>query len=235
MLLTMHDVVAGYMGKPVLQSVSLGVNAGEILALIGPNGAGKSTVLKAVMGIVPPQSGRVTFDGRELTRLPSADHVTAGIGYVLQGGRVFTDLTIGENLVLGGYVLRDKREIRRRIDEALAIFPELKPRLAMRASVLSGGERQMLALCMSLVLRPKLWLLDEPSIGLSPAAVERIFTKVLEVRRQFGTAVMIVEQKVREALAIASRVAVLRLGRLVAEGRPDEFASPARLRELFLA
>jgi len=232
-MLETRNLEAGYGEKQVLFGVSLEVRQGEIVALIGPNGAGKSTVLKAVCGLVPTWKGEVRFGGMSLNGSTPAQNVARGITFCPQGNRVFGDMTVRENLEIGGFQL-PSREIGPRIDAVLSLFPVLRERLKQDAGKLSGGEQQMLSLARALVPKPKLLMLDEPSLGLSPNLVAAVFERTIQVNRETGVAVLIVEQKVREVLRIAGRVYGLRLGQIAAQGTPDQIAAGDNLKRLFL-
>lgn len=223
-LLTVEDLRAGYGEVDIVQGASLRVAPGELVVIVGPNGAGKSTLLKAIFGLVRPRGGRVAFAGHDITA--SAPEATArlGLGYVPQVANVFPTLDVRENLELGGYLRRDGA--RERMEALLRDFPRLRERLHQRAGLLSGGERQMLALAKALMLDPRLLLLDEPSAGLAPAIVDEVFAKVRQVRAE-GVAVLMVEQKARKALAQADRGYVLDQGQNRFEGPgPELLANP---------
>jgi len=232
-MLEIRNLETGYGKKQVLFSVSLEVRQGEIVALIGPNGAGKSTVLKAVCGLISAWRGEVRFGGTPINGSTPAQNVARGMTFCPQGSRVFGDLTVRENLEIGGFQLPSK-ELESRTGDVLRLFPVLRDRLKQDAGKLSGGEQQMLSLARALVSNPKLLMLDEPSLGLSPNLVAAVFEKIGQINRDTGVAVMIVEQKVRDVLRIADRVYGLRLGRIAAEGTPDQMASGDNLKRLFL-
>lgn len=233
-LLLADALVTGYGKKQVLNGVSLDVAFGEIVALIGHNGAGKSTLLKAVFGLLPLWQGQVTLDGKPLNSHTPRELLRTGVAYVPQGNRVFTDLTVRENLEMGGVTVSDKTRLNEGIDRALTLFPALRPRLRQRAGTLSGGEKQMLALANALVVSPRLLLLDEPSLGLAPQAVAVALSYIRQINRDSGVTFLIVEQKVREALKIARRVYVLRNGLVSFSGPTDALADDAKLREVYL-
>jgi branched-chain amino acid transport system ATP-binding protein len=233
-VLHVQNLVAGYGKKQVLNGVAIEVAAGEIVALIGHNGAGKSTLLKAVFGLIPIWQGQVQFNGKPVAKPVPRDLLRAGIAYVPQGNRVFTDLTVQENLEMGGITLPNKQAVREGIQRVFGLFPGLKERLKQRAGTLSGGEKQMLALANALILSPRVLLLDEPSLGLAPPLVSQALARIQEIARANGVAVLIVEQKVREVLKIAQRVYVLRNGRVSFTGPADELRDDAKLREVYL-
>jgi ABC-type branched-subunit amino acid transport system ATPase component len=228
------DLVAGYGKKEVLSGVSLEIHRGEIIALIGHNGAGKSTLLKAVFGMIPVWRGQVCLDGTPRPSLKPREMLRAGVAYVPQGNRVFADLTVQENLEMGGVTLSHKEQLRDGMERVFALFPALKLRLKQRAGTLSGGEKQMLALANALILSPKLLLLDEPSLGLAPPLFSEAFRHIQEISRNLGVTVLIVEQKVREVLKIAGRVYVLRNGRVSFTGPAEQLKDDAKLREVYL-
>jgi branched-chain amino acid transport system ATP-binding protein len=231
-LLAIHDLEAGYDKRPVLHGISLDMWPGEIVALVGPNGAGKSTLLKAIFGLVKVTRGAITYHGREIQNRNPSDNVRDGLSYVLQGSRVFTELTVRENLEVGGHTLPPK-EAKARVEEVLPLFPGLRPLQTRNAATLSTGEKQMLAMARALMLQPALLLADEPSLGLGPRLAHAALTHLRDLNAQFGTAILLVEQNVREALAVAQRVYVLRLGRIVLADKPENL-TPEVLRQAFL-
>jgi ABC-type branched-subunit amino acid transport system ATPase component len=233
-VLKLVQVDSGYGKKQVLHGVSLAVNPGEIAALIGPNGAGKSTVLKVIHGVLSLWHGEILFGGVSLAKTSSGDCVRLGIGFCPQGNRVFTELTVRENLEVGGFML-PKDDLKTRISEMQRIFPVLKAREKDYAGKLSGGEQQLVAIARALIPQPKLLLLDEPCLGLSARLSTAVFEKIAEVCDQTGVAILIVEQKVREVLEICNRVYSLKLGKVVFDGHPDELKNDkAKLKQLFL-
>jgi branched-chain amino acid transport system ATP-binding protein len=233
-MLKIDELQTGYGKKQVLYGVSLEVGAGETVGIIGPNGSGKSTTLKAICGLVQPWEGEIRFEGDLLNGSSPAKNVSRGITFAPQGNRVFSDLSVMENLQIGGYSL-PKKELPGRIDFVLEMFPVLRERPRQAAGKLSGGEQQMLALARALIPRPKLLMLDEPSLGLSPALVKEVFDKVQQIGADTGVSLLIVEQKVRDLLPICDRVYALKLGKTVYSGAASELQdSPSRLKELFL-
>jgi ABC-type branched-subunit amino acid transport system ATPase component len=233
-LLNVDAVVSGYGKKQVLNGVTLDLASGEIVAVIGHNGAGKSTLLKAVFGLLPVWKGQVILDGVALHSPSPRELLRSGVAYVPQGNRVFTDLTVRENLEMGGVTLSNKTLLNEGIERAFTLFPSLQARLHQRAGTLSGGEKQMLALANALVLSPRLLLLDEPSLGLAPPLVTEALGRIQQISRDSGVAVLIVEQKVREALKIAQRVYVLRNGLVSFSGPADSLSDDKKLREVYL-
>lgn len=232
-MLQISELETGYGRKQVLFGLSLEVHSGEVVALIGPNGAGKSTVLKAVCGLIPVWKGEVRFEGLRLNGSTPANNVSRGITFCPQGNGVFSSLTVLENLEVGGFQL-PRKELVGRICEVFELFPVLNDRRHQEAGKLSGGEQQMLALARALVPKPRLLLLDEPSLGLSPNLVDAVFQKVVQINQQTGTAVLMVEQKVRHVLAIAHRAYGLRLGKIVVEGSSQHILTGDNLKSLFL-
>ena len=232
-LLSVEALITGYGKKQVLAGVDLDVNRGEIVALIGHNGAGKSTLLKAVFGLLPVWDGNVCLDGKKLDSPTPRKLLRSGVAFVPQGNRVFTDLTVRENLEMGGVTL-PKERLKEGVDRAFSLFPALKPRLRQRAGTLSGGEKQMLALANALIISPRLILLDEPSLGLAPLLVSEALDRIRDICRTQGATALIVEQKVREVLRIADRVCVLRNGAVSFRGSSDSLRDDAKLREVYI-
>lgn len=216
-LLEAVDLRAGYFRRQVLYDVSVNVNAGEIVAILGHNGAGKTTLLKAVVGFVPLWGGRIRFAGKDRTAEPYADKIRSGISYTPAEAPVFRDLTVRDNLELGGFTVPDRDERLARSERVCRLFPILEERLAQPAGTLSGGQQRMLSLGMAIMARPKLMLLDEPSLGLSPAIVQSIFQQIKQFAEDDGMAVLLVEQNVKAALRIADRAYFMRTGQIILE------------------
>jgi branched-chain amino acid transport system ATP-binding protein len=216
-LLEVEGLVARYGRITALHGISLTLEAGEIVTLLGANGAGKTTTLRTISGLMAAAAGSVRFDGADITKLPAERIVRAGIGHAPEGRRVFPRMTVRENLFLGAYTRSGKREIADDTERILTTFPRLRERLDQRAATLSGGEQQMLAIGRALMSRPRLLLLDEPSLGLAPLLIQTIFEVIADIRSR-GTAVLLVEQNARAALAVASRGYVLELGRIALAG-----------------
>ncbi|HEY4409527.1 MAG TPA: ABC transporter ATP-binding protein [Acidimicrobiia bacterium] len=221
----------------VLRGLSLSVGEGEIVALLGSNGAGKSTTLKAVAGLLPSEHGEVTqgnvvYQGRPITRANPAQIVRGGISLVMEGRRVFEHLTVHENLVTGAYTRRSG--VAEDLDLVYGFFPRLRDRRTQQAGYLSGGEQQMLAIGRSLMSKPQLMMLDEPSLGLAPLLVEEIFGRIKALNTEIGTTVLLVEQNARRALQIAHRAYVMENGRIVLEGASAELASNPDVQEFYL-
>jgi len=231
-LLDVTGLSTGYGKIRVLRGVDLNVGAGEVVALLGPNGAGKTTLLRAVSGMLP-WSGSVHFGGRDLAGASPRDTVKAGISHVIEGHRVFTQLSVLNNLLLAVYDL-PRRERVSRVEEALALFPEIAAKRHERAAALSGGQQQILAVAQGLVRRPRLLMLDEPSAGLSPVLVDRVLV-VVQRLREGGTAILLVEQLIEKALALADRVYALARGSIVLEAETSEADLPDRLEHAYLA
>ena len=213
-MLTLDQVEVSYGAIRALQGISLTIKAGEIVTLIGANGAGKSTTLRAISGLVPAGKGHIVFEGTEVTSLSADKIVQRGIGHSPEGRRVFANMSVRENLELGAYTRRDRAGIREDFDRALMLFPRLKERIGQNAGTLSGGEQQMLAMGRALMARPKLLLLDEPSLGLAPFLVRDIFNIIRDINAQ-GTTVLLVEQNAHMALGVAHRGYVLETGHIV--------------------
>lgn len=230
-LLQARDLVVGYTDLDILHGVDLTVHRGEIVTIIGPNGAGKSTLAKTVVGLLRPRRGSILFDGHELAGLSPSQIVRYGISYVPQVRNVFPNLTVRENLEVGGYLLG--RRAAPAIQRIYEVFPDLAAKDREKAGTLSGGQRQMLAMGRALILDPKLLVLDEPSAGLSPKMVEHIFTKIQEVN-QAGCTILMVEQNARRALAMSHRGYVLDMGRNAMEDTGEALLSDPRVIDLYL-
>ncbi len=231
-MLKLKKIETGYGKKQVLFGLSMKVQEGKIVAIIGPNGAGKSTILKAVCGLIPTWKGEICFDNIRVNGSSPAKSVKRGITFCPQGNRVFDELSVVENLQVGGIHLRPK-ELQDGIDRVLQLFPVLKDRLRQSAGSLSGGEQQMLALGRSLVTKPKLLMLDEPSLGLSPSLVSTVFERISLINQDMGITILIVEQKVRQVLEFCHSVYGIKLGKVVFEGTPKNLAD-SKLEKIFL-
>ncbi|BAS27486.1 ABC transporter ATP-binding protein [Limnochorda pilosa] len=233
-LLEVEGLRVTYGGVEAVRDLSLSVETGEVVALLGANGAGKSTTLRALSGLVRPAAGRIRLEGRDLARVPAHEIVELGVAHVPEGRRVFGTLSVEENLNLGAYT---RRRLRGAVEEARArvyrLFPRLEERRHQLAGTLSGGEQQMLAIGRGLMARPRLLLLDEPSLGLAPKLVREIFRTVREINRQ-GVTVLLVEQNARMALRLAHRGYVLETGRLALGGPAAELRQDPRMREAYL-
>lgn len=231
-MLQIKNLTSGYGGNVVLHDLSMQVQPGEIVGLIGPNGAGKSTVLRSIFQLARIQKGAITFKEHDVTKLHTHDLLELGIGFVPQGRLVFSNLTIEENLRMGGFLLNNKDVVEKNIEDVLRRFPVLKEKLKEKARNLSGGQQQMLAIGRALMMTPQLLLLDEPSLGLSPKVTQEIFA-ILKELNAAGTTLIIVEQNVHLLLKFATRMYVLASGKVVAEGLPESFHDPAILRKLY--
>lgn len=229
-----YAIHAGYGKKEILQGVSFSSKKGEILALIGPNGAGKSTLLKVLAGFLKPTEGSVHLYGYDVTNLPPYERVKHGLAYLIQGGKVFPSLTVQENLAMGAFTVPSENR-KENLKLVVDLFPRLKELFNRRAGLLSGGERQALALGMVLMQNPKVLLLDEPSAGLSPKLVQEILEKIKKINEEWKISVLLVEQNVRGALSIAHRVIALANGKLVLEtDEPEKLLAQGALEKLFL-
>jgi ABC-type branched-subunit amino acid transport system ATPase component len=232
-LLTAYEITAGYGTMDILHGVSLAVHTGEIVSIIGPNGAGKSTAFKAMVGFLKLRSGRVVFNGEEITGLRPDLVLRRGLAYVPQGRIVFPLMTVLENLEMGAYTVEDPKEIAAALERVYALFPILADRRKQKAGTMSGGEQQMVAIGRALMTKPRLILLDEPSLGLSPKFVTLIFDKLIEMKRA-GFTLMVVEQNAARALAIADRGYVLELGRNRLEGAGTALLADPEVKRLYL-
>lgn len=230
-LLTVSGIVAGYGETEILHEVSIVVEKGQIVTIMGPNGSGKSTLLKTIFGILKPIKGRVTFQEKDITGLPPEKVVLQGLSYVPQSSNVFPSLSINENLEMGAFVRTD--DFHTRLDEIYSLFPDLAARRKDRAGVLSGGQRQMLALARALMLDPTLLLLDEPSAGLAPGIVGSVFERILGINRT-GVAILLVEQNAREALRLSSWGYVLASGQNQLEDRAENLMNNPDIARLYL-
>jgi branched-chain amino acid transport system ATP-binding protein len=230
-LLSVQGLRAGYGKISVLRDVDLTVGAGEIVTLVGPNGAGKTTLLRAVSGLLPWTAGEVRFAGRDLRGVGPRETARLGLVHVIEGHRVFTQLSVIDNLLLAGYEL-PRAERMARTEEALACFPEIAGKRNDRGGALSGGQQQMLAVAQGLVRRPRLLMLDEPSAGLSPVLVDRVLGVARQLRER-GTAILLVEQLIEKALALADRVYALARGKIVLEAPTTEHDLPRRLEQAY--
>ena len=231
-LLEMKGLDAGYGKLQILKKVDISLKKGELLVIIGPNGSGKSTAVKTVFGLTTHFKGNVYFDGQKITNWPTHKIVKLGIGYVPQGRLVFDTLTVEENLDMGGFNIEDKALLAKRKKEVLKIFPILKSRLNQDAGFLSGGQQQQLSIARALMRKPKLLLLDEPSLGLDPKTQKLIF-KIVEKISKAGTTVMMVEQNAHQALKICSQAVVIENGKIAASGGKG-LARQKRIKDLYL-
>jgi branched-chain amino acid transport system ATP-binding protein len=232
-MLELHDVTVAYGQARALWDVSMTVRKGELLCVVGPNGAGKTTLVNTLAGILRPISGRIVMDGRDITKLPPHKFCEAGIALVPEGRRLFTGMTVAENLDVGSLLPEAKARRRETFAEVLSLFPALEAKLQSPAGELSGGQQQMLAISRALMGRPKLLLLDEPSLGLSPLIVTDMFSAIGKISAG-GITIVLVEQNVATAMRISHRACVLELGRIVAEGEPDELMKRPEIRQAYL-
>lgn len=233
-MLRVSDVRAGYGDVPVLEGVSIEVMQGELVAVVGANGAGKTTLLSTITGLLRPSSGRIAFRDEDITRLPAQDIVGRGLAMVPEGGRLFPFLTVLENLELGGYSRSARAASAQRLREVMEVFPILGERRDQLAGQLSGGERQMCAIARALMSKPTLLMLDEPSVGLSPLMVQRVFEIVERLARSEGLTIVLVEQNVSEALEVASRAYVLDHGHIVRGGSAAELRDDRQIQETYM-
>ena len=233
-MLSIDGLNVAYGGLKALVDVSLTVAAGQFVAIVGPNGAGKTTLFKTVSGTVRPTAGRITFDGRDLLAVPPPERAHLGIAHVPEGRQVFRSLSVIENLEMGAVPERGRAEWSRNLEQIYALFPVLKERRGQPAGTLSGGEQQMLAIGRGLASSPRLLLLDEPSMGLAPMLADLIFGRIEEIHRQTGLTVLLVEQRVAEALSACNYGYVLESGRLVLEGTHDALLADERVKRAYL-
>jgi branched-chain amino acid transport system ATP-binding protein len=232
-MLTLKSVQAGYGPLTVLKGVSLHVRQGEVVTLIGGNGAGKSTMLRTIAGLLPVRRGTVEFAGQKLNGVPAERVVTLGLALVPEGRRVFATLSVAANLELGAFHRTDHRQVRRDREELLERFPLLRERAAQPAGTLSGGEQQMLAICRALMAKPRLLMLDEPSMGLAPRMVRQVYDILRELRTR-GTTLLLIEQNARAALKLADRGYVMETGRIILDGAAQELREDPEVQRAYL-
>lgn len=232
-MLEVKDLQVYYGVIQALKGISFHVNQGEVIALIGANGAGKTTTLQTLTGILSPKSGSIVFEGKDLTRTPAHKIVEMGMAHVPEGRRVFADMSVYENLLLGAYTRKDKAEIAESLASVYKRFPRLEERKGQRAGTLSGGEQQMLAMGRALMSKPRIILMDEPSMGLSPIFVNEIFDIIQQVSKT-GTTVLLVEQNAKKALSIADRAYVLETGKIVLTGDAKELMDNESIKKAYL-
>ena len=232
-MLELSQVTAGYGAFTALWDVSLRVAIGEAVAVVGPNGAGKTTLLRAISGLIAPRTGRIVFEGAELAGRPAYDIVAHGIAHVPEGRRLFPQLTVAENLKMGAFLPSARSHFRESLERVYALFPVLAERQGQRAGSLSGGEQQMLAVGRALMSRPKLILFDEPSMGLAPVMVLRLFDLIRRVREE-GYTILVVEQNVRQVLKLVDRAYLLEVGRIKTEGRAADLAEQDFVRRAYV-
>jgi branched-chain amino acid transport system ATP-binding protein len=232
-LLAVNELVLAYGKIVAVKSVDLTIEAGRVVCLIGANGAGKTTILRGISGLLRPRSGKVEFQGQVISRLPSYRIARMGVVLVPEGRQIFTQMSVDENLRMGGYLIADQGEMERRLDEVVELFPRLKERLGQSAGSLSGGEQQMLAMGRALMAQPNVLLLDEPSMGLAPKLVEEIFELIAKLKAAQRT-ILLVEQNARLALEVSDDAYVLETGRIRLSGKAHEIASDQRVLAAYL-
>ena len=232
-MLELSQVTAGYGAFTALWDVSVRVAIGEAVAVVGPNGAGKTTLLRAISGLIAPRTGRIVFEGAELAGRPAYDIVAHGIAHVPEGRRLFPQLTVAENLKMGAFLPSARSHFRESLERVYGLFPVLAERQGQRAGSLSGGEQQMLAVGRALMSRPKLILFDEPSMGLAPVMVLRLFDLIRRVREE-GYTILVVEQNVRQVLKLVDRAYLLEVGRIKTEGRAADLAEQDFVRRAYV-
>ena len=232
-MLKIKNLSFSYGDMPVLWDINLEVQQGEIVTIVGSNGAGKSTILKNISGLAEnAATGQVEFLGQDITKIPTHERVKRGVIHVPEGRRIFPEMTVLENLNMGPYIA-GKKDRQQKIDHAMGLFPKLKERSEQMGGTLSGGEQQMLAIARGLVAQPKILMLDEPSLGLSPLMVKNIFHLIREINRQ-GVTILLVEQNVNQSLKISNRAYVLEIGRITLQGTAQELLGSAHVRKAFL-
>ncbi|CAN5624816.1 ABC transporter ATP-binding protein [soil metagenome] len=232
-MLTLENVSVSYGAIEALTDINLEVNQGEVVTLIGANGAGKTTTLRTITGLLEPRNGRVMYEGKQISGMPTHQLVPMGIAMSPEGRGVFANLTVRENLEMGAYIRKDKAGIKKDMERGFTLFPRLKEREAQKAGTLSGGEQQMLAMARALMSQPRLLLLDEPSLGLAPLLVHTIFEAIEEIRGE-GTTILLVEQNANAALHHSDRAYVLETGRIVMSGDSKQLAQDPKVKEAYL-
>ncbi len=233
-MLEIDGVDVFYGRVQALHGVSIRVERGEIVTLIGANGAGKSTTLRAISGLQRARAGRITFDGKDISNEPSHGIVGRGLSHVPEGRRIFTNLSVMENLEMGAYLVRDKKDCARMLERVFGLFPRLQERSGQSGGTLSGGEQQMLAIGRSLMSKPSMLLLDEPSLGIAPILVKEIFEEIRAINKEDGTTILLVEQNANMALHLAHRGYVLETGRIVLEDSAGALLDNPRVKEAYL-
>ena len=232
-MLTLENVSVNYGAIEALTDISMNIEKGEVVTLIGANGAGKTTTLRTITGLLSPSAGRVMFEGEQISGIPAHKLVARGISMSPEGRGVFANLSVRENLQMGAYLQKNKRQISESMERAFTMFPRLKERESQKAGTLSGGEQQMLAMGRALMSRPRLLLLDEPSLGLAPLVVHTIFEAIEDIRSE-GTTILLVEQNAHAALGHSDRAYVLETGNIVMTGPSKELAADPRIKEAYL-
>lgn len=232
-MLNINSLHVSYGAIHALKGISISMNEGEIVALIGANGAGKSTTLNAISGILHPDSGEINFDGSDIAKLKPPEIVKQGITQVPEGRKIFSRMSVYENLEMGGYSLSSQNEVRENMEKVFEIFPRLRERQKQLGGTLSGGEQQMLSMGRGLMAKPRLLLLDEPSMGLAPMLVEQIFTTISQINKE-GVSILLVEQNAQMALALANRAYVLETGKIVLSGPSETLMENKMVKEAYL-
>lgn len=232
-MLEVKDISVSYLGLPVIHDVSFRVKEGQMVSIVGSNGAGKSTILKTISGLLKPLKGEIWFYDQRLDKLPAHQITTLGISHVPEGRKIFSKLTVLENLLVGAHICPAETEIKSRLHQIYRLFPILEERKQQLGETLSGGEQQMLAIARGLMAKPKLMMLDEPSLGLMPSLSEKVIEVLKEISKQ-GTTILLVEQKVRDALKMADRAYVLQTGRIILEGSGNELMESDLVRKAYL-
>ncbi len=233
-MLVIENLRICYGAIAAVRGISLKVESGRIVTLIGANGAGKSATLRGICGLVKAVTGKIMFEENDITNLPPHKIVAAGVVMAPEGRMIFANLSTRENLEMGAYLRKDKKEINRDIDYVFTIFPKLKERINQPGGKLSGGEQQMLAIGRAILARPKLMLLDEPSLGIAPILVKTIFRKIVDINKELGTTILLVEQNAHLALSIADYAYVLETGELCLEGKAADIAGNQQVRKAYL-
>ena len=232
-MLETRSLRAGFGKKEVLHGLDLSLQRGEILVVLGHNGAGKTTAMRAIFGLLRPSGGQVLYEGRDVTGRTPAENVRSGIAFVPQGHGIFRRLSVEDNLELGAFSLKHKDGLGENLHTVYELFPVLRQRRAQTAGTLSGGQQQMLAIGMALMHKPRVIILDEPSIGLAPNLVDRVMQSIRTINREFGVPILIVEQNVRAGLSIAGRVTIVKTGRKIYDGPPDPLHNHVELMQYF--
>ena len=233
-MLEIKNLTVGYGAISALHGISLSVKTGSIVTLIGSNGAGKTTTLKSISGLLAPKSGEILYAGKNISGLPPHVIVRRGLSHVPEGRMIFANLTVLENLQMGAYLVRDQDTVRRELEFVFVTFPRLKERVAQIAGTLSGGEQQMLAIGRALMARPEFLMLDEPSLGLAPLLVKTIFEKIVEINRERGLTILLVEQNANRALEISSFGYVLETGKITLQGDTESLRANPQVRSAYL-
>lgn len=232
-ILQVRNVHAGYDGVPAIHGISLDVNEGELVSIVGANGAGKTTTMRTIAGLIKPFEGSVFFKGIDITNISAHEKTSIGLSYVPEGRRLFSKLTVIENLELGAFIKKDKKEISNKLEEVFELFPRLKDRTDQTAETMSGGEQQMLAIARGLMSSPTLLMLDEMSLGLMPSLVEKVMDAIVKINRK-GMTILLVEQMVQEALEIAVRGYVLQTGEIVQSGPASELLGSDKVKKAYM-